>query len=62
LQPILVWRSQVSASKREGIHIDIGNLARRAARKNAAKPGAVRVIPDKRKKAPRHKKPLKGDE
>ncbi len=30
--------------------------ARRAARAHAAKPGAVRVIPDKRFKAPKHKK------
>jgi hypothetical protein len=43
-------------------YLDIGNLARHAARKNAAKPGAVRVIADKRKKAPRHRKPLRGDE
>lgn len=44
------------------IHIDAGKLARRAARKNAAKPGAVRVIPDKRKRKPKHKKPLKSEE
>lgn len=48
--------------RQESERIDIGNLARRSARKNAAKPGTVRVIPDKRKKAPRHKKPLRGDE
>ena len=35
---------------------DKATEARRAARQQAAKPGAVRVIPDKRFKAPKHKK------
>ena len=32
--------------------------ARRAARNQAAKPGATRKIEDKRNKAPKHSKPL----
>ena len=48
-------------SNRLGCGIFVGVEARRRARKSAAKPGAVRVIPDKRKKAPKHKKPM-GDE
>ena len=42
--------------------VDVGNLARHAARTNAANPGAVRVIPDKRKRPPKHKKPLGGND
>lgn len=41
------------------IRINIGKMARHAARKNAAKPGAVRVIPDKRRKPAKHRKPLR---
>ena len=40
-------------------HIDTGKVARRAARKNAPKAGATRKIEDKRKKAPKHRKPLR---
>lgn len=36
--------------------IDKGNEARRAAR--TIKPGATQVIPDKRTKPPKHRKPL----
>jgi hypothetical protein len=39
--------------------IDKAVFARRAARKNAAKPGATQKIEDKRRKAPKHRKPLK---
>ena len=42
--------------------MNLGNEARRAARKSGLKAGAVRVIGDKRKKPARHKKPLRGDE
>ncbi len=42
--------------------IDIGALARAVARKHADKPGAVRVIQDKRRKPAKHKKPLRGEE
>jgi len=40
-------------------HIDLGKEARRVARNQAQKPGATRSIPDKRRKPPKHKKPLK---
>lgn len=39
--------------------IDIGKMARRAARLNAAKPPATRKIADKRRKPPKHRKPLR---
>jgi hypothetical protein len=35
---------------------DKGTEARRAARKSGIAPAATRVIPDKRKRPPRHKK------
>jgi hypothetical protein len=37
---------------------DKATEARRAARLHAAKPGATRKIEDKRRKAPKHAKPL----
>lgn len=43
-------------------HIDTGKEARRVARDKAAKAGATRKIGDKRFKAPKHRKPLQGDE
>jgi hypothetical protein len=36
--------------------LDKGTEARRVARKSGLAPAATRVIPDKRKKPPRHKK------
>jgi hypothetical protein len=36
--------------------LDQGTEARRAARKSGIAPAATRVIPDKRKRAPKHKK------
>jgi hypothetical protein len=36
--------------------IDVGKEARRVARKSGAAPAATRVIPDKRKRPPKHKK------
>jgi len=36
--------------------LDKGAEARRAARKSGIAPAATRVIPDKRKRAPKHKK------
>lgn len=39
--------------------IDIGKEARRAARKSGLKPGATRKIEDKRRKPPKHRKPLR---
>jgi hypothetical protein len=38
--------------------LDKGIEARRVARKSAVKPGATRVIPDKRKKRSKHKEDL----
>lgn len=40
--------------KKKGL--DVGTEARRAARKSGLAPGATRVIEDKRKRAPKHKK------
>ncbi len=36
--------------------IDIGKVARRAARKSGIVPAVTRVIPDRRKRPPKHKK------
>jgi molybdopterin biosynthesis enzyme MoaB len=36
--------------------IDVGKEARRAARKSGLAPAVTRVIPDKRKQVPKHKK------
>ena len=36
-----------------------GSEARRAARNSGLAPGATRVIPDKRKRPPKHKKDLR---
>jgi hypothetical protein len=38
--------------------LDKGAEARRVARKSGLAPGVTRVIPDKRKKTPKHKKTL----
>ena len=35
--------------------LDVGSEARRAARKSGIAPAATRVIPDKRKRPPKHK-------
>jgi hypothetical protein len=40
------------------IHFDVGKAIRRAAREHI-KPAGTRVIPDKRNKPPKHKKPLR---
>jgi len=36
--------------------LDVGTEARRAARRSGIAPGATQVIPDKRKRPPKHKK------
>jgi hypothetical protein len=36
--------------------IDVGKEARRVARKSGIAPAVTRVIPDKRKRGPKHKK------
>jgi hypothetical protein len=47
--------------KRKGL--DVGIEARRAARKSGLAPAATRVIPDKRKRPPKHKqKWLEGEQ
>jgi hypothetical protein len=48
--------------KRRKKTFDKGNEARRAARNSGVAPAVTRVIPDKRKRPPKHKKdPLKGE-
>jgi hypothetical protein len=42
--------------KRKKKVIDVGKEARRVARKSGLAPGTTRVIPDKRKRPPKHKK------
>jgi len=44
--------------KRRKKKLDKGTEARRVARKSGLVPGVTRVIPDKRKKAPKHKQDL----
>jgi hypothetical protein len=44
--------------KRKKKIIDVGKEARRAARNSGLAPAATRVIPDKRKRPPKHKKQL----
>jgi hypothetical protein len=44
--------------KRKKKIIDVGKEARRAARNSGLAPAATRVIPDKRKRPPKHKKKL----
>lgn len=41
--------------------LDKGTEARRVARESGIKPGATRIIPDKRKKPPKHQKDLLRD-
>jgi len=36
--------------------LDVGKEARRAARRSGIAPGTTQVIPDKRKRPPKHKK------
>jgi hypothetical protein len=47
----------VISSKRTG-KLDVGKEARRRARERAGLPPTERVIPDKRKRPPKHKKKL----
>ncbi|HET8922268.1 MAG TPA: hypothetical protein VFN26_04645 [Candidatus Acidoferrum sp.] len=42
--------------KRKKKIIDVGKEARRVARKSGIVPAVTRVIPDKRKRPPKHKK------
>jgi hypothetical protein len=43
-------------TKRKKKIIDVGKEARRVARKSGIAPAVTRVIPDKRKRPPKHKK------
>ena len=43
--------------KRKKKKLDVGQVARRRARESGLAPGGTRVIEDKRKRAPKHKKP-----
>ena len=45
--------------KRRKKVLDVGQVARRRARESGLAPASTRVIADKRKRAPKHKKPLK---
>jgi len=47
--------------KRPGKKLDKGTEARRVARKSGIKPGATRVVPDKRNKPSKHKPDLLGE-
>jgi len=49
-------------AKRSKKTLDKGREARRAARKSGIKPGATKVIEDKRKRPPKHKRELLTDE
>jgi putative aminopeptidase FrvX len=44
--------------KRKEKIIDVGKEARRVARQSGIRPAGTRVIPDKRKRPPKHKKSL----
>jgi hypothetical protein len=44
--------------KRKKKIIDVGKEARRAARNSGLAPAVTRVIPDKRKRRPKHRKKL----
>jgi hypothetical protein len=44
--------------KRKKKVIDIGKEARRVARNSGIAPSSTRIIPDKRKRPPKHKKKL----
>jgi hypothetical protein len=48
--------------KRKKKKLDVGQVARRRARESGASPSATRVIEDKRKRPPKHKKPLTTDD
>jgi hypothetical protein len=50
------------ARKRKKSKFEKGAEARRMARENAGTPPAARVIPDRRLKAPKHKKPLREED
>jgi hypothetical protein len=48
--------------KRKKKKLDVGQIARRRARESGIAPSTTRVIQDKRERAAKHKKPLRGDD
>jgi hypothetical protein len=48
--------------KRKKKTLDVGQVARRRARESGIAPGSTRVIEDKRKRAAKHKKPLRAED
>jgi hypothetical protein len=48
--------------KKRKRQLDLGTEARRRAREKVGLPPSERVIPDKRRKKPKHKKPVTSDE
>jgi hypothetical protein len=53
----IIWRAGV-VKKRKKKWFDAGKEARRRARVSGVAPASTRVIPDKRKRPPKHKKEL----
>jgi len=53
----LIWRDVV-VKKTKKKRFDAGKEARRRARASGLAPASTRVIPDKRKRPPKHKKDL----
>jgi hypothetical protein len=51
----IIWRAGV-VKKRKKKRFDAGKEARRRARASGVSPASTRVIPDKRKRSPKHKK------
>ncbi len=47
---------EIDMKKRKKKVLDVGKEARRQARKSGVAPAATRVIPDKRKRPPKHEK------
>jgi hypothetical protein len=54
---MLAYR-RINAMKRQKKKLDKGTEARRVARNSGLKPAGTRIIPDKRKRPPKHKKLL----
>lgn len=52
----------MAAKKHKGRQYDPAKEARRRAREQAGQPPAERIIPDKRRKPPKHKKEILEDE
>jgi hypothetical protein len=53
----IIWRAGV-VKKRKKKRFEAGKEARRRARASGISPAATRVIPDKRKRPPKHKREL----